>query len=70
MAHPTGDPVTRLRKLAYELHKAVTTDRTITRAIWYGSAGTMAWMEVADGHHFYGCLIALLSVHYENMPRG
>ncbi len=58
------------RKALQMLHQAITTDSPMRRAMWYASAGTMAWMEVADGHHLYGGLIALLSIHYENMPGG
>lgn len=60
----------KLRKLAVEFHRMVAADKRALRAVWYSSAGTMAWMEVAGGHVLYGALIAILSVHYENMPQG
>lgn len=59
-----------LRKALHALHRIVMTDSPVRRAVWYASAGTMAWMEITDGHHLYGVLIALLSIHYENMPGG
>ena len=60
--------VNAIRKAHEKVRAALKSDARAARAVWYSTAGSLVWMEVSHGSYLYGVLVAVLSLHYENMP--